>query len=103
MGSRADSLPAEPAACGKRAIYPIPPLAATHGVKEVGVVLCTTELIDEKFGRFQFVHGIKQFAQHPYLLQDFLLDQQFLSARAGAVDVDRGIDPFLGHAAVEMD
>src|SRR5258706_309005 len=33
-------------------------LPTTHGVEEVRIVLCTTELIDEKFGRLQFVHGV---------------------------------------------
>ena len=61
------------------------------------------DLVEQEFHRLELVHRVEQLPQHPDLLQDVGLEQQLLAARAGAVDVDRRVDPLLGHAAVEVD
>src|SRR5476651_2815255 len=65
--------------------------AAAHQVKEFSVVLGLTNLVEQEFHRFDFVHVVNELAQHPNLLQQVRLDQQFFATRAGLVQVDRRI------------
>ena len=76
---------------------------AAHRVEELVVRFGRADLVEQELHRLEVVHRVEEFAQHPDLLQDFGLDQQFLAAGAGAVDVDRREDPLLVHAPVEMD
>src|SRR5712671_7302854 len=76
--------------------------SAPHRFEELGVGLGGAQLVDQELRRLELVHREEQLPQHPHLLQDRLVDQQLLAARAGAVDVDRGIDALLMHAAVEV-
>src|SRR5947208_389944 len=73
-----------------------------HRVEELGVGLGGLELVDEEFRRLQLVHREQQLSEHPHLLQDRLLDQQFLAPGARPVHIDGGIDALLVHAAVEV-
>src|SRR6266513_961783 len=59
-----------------------------HRVEELGVGLGGFELVDEELCGLQLVHREQQLSQHPHLLQDRLLDQQFLAPRAGPGHVD---------------
>lgn len=59
--------------------------AATHHVEELGVVLRLADLVEQEFHCFDFVHVVDELAQHPDLLQDLRLDEQFFATRAGLV------------------
>src|SRR5258708_2317492 len=74
-----------------------------HGIEEFVVVLCGTKLVEQEFGRLEIVHAEQELPQDPYLGKDLRSDQEFLAAGAGAVHAERGIEAFLGHAAVEVD
>ena len=56
--------------------------SATHRVEELAIVLGRLDLVEQEFHRFEIVHVVEQFAQHPHLLQDVGLEQQFFAARA---------------------
>jgi len=75
---------------------------AFHRSEELVVGLGILHLAEQEFHRGQFVHWMQQLAQDPDLLQEVQFDQQFLAARAGAVDVDRGVDAFFGDAAIQV-
>src|SRR6202012_5053053 len=74
----------------------------THHVEELGVALRLTDLVEQEFHRLDFVHVVNELAQHPDLLQDFGLDQQFFTARAGLVQVDRRIDALFSKTALQV-
>src|SRR5512139_1734260 len=78
---------------------PITLLSPAHRIEEVSVILGRLDFVEQKLHRLQIVHWVEQFAQHPDFLQHALLDEQFLAPCAGAIDVDGGIEPLLGHAA----
>src|SRR6476620_9178660 len=75
-------------------------LALLHGVEELVVVLGGTKLVQQEFGGFQLVHAEQQLSENPYLGKDVGGDQEFLATCSGAIYVQRGIEPFLGHAAI---
>src|SRR5258708_14304207 len=60
-------------------------LPAPHGVKKVPVVLGGADLVDQEFRRFEVVHRVEEFPQHPHFLQDLLLDQELFAAGGRAV------------------
>src|SRR5258706_4176128 len=77
--------------------------ASAHGVEKVAVVLGDANLVDQELGGLEIVHRVQQLAQYPHLLKYLRLDEQFLAARAGTIDVDRGENALLVHSAVEVD
>src|SRR5258706_16215272 len=74
-----------------------------HRVEELVVVLGGTKLVQQEFGGLELIHAEQEFAQDPHLGQDLRRDQQLLAASPGAVHIERRVQPFLGHAAVEVD
>src|SRR5664279_4048841 len=48
-----------------------------HRVEEIRVVLGLLDLVQQEFHRLELVHRIEELAQHPHLLQDLRLQQQF--------------------------
>src|SRR5689334_23437128 len=76
--------------------------APTHHVEELGVALRLADLVEQEFHRLDFVHVVNELAQHPDLLQDLGLDQQFFAARAGLVEVDRRINALFGETALQV-
>src|SRR5688572_7396794 len=62
-------------------------LSALHRIEEIAVRLRVLHLVDEEFDRGQLVHRMQELAQDPDLLQLVLARDQFLTTRAGAIDV----------------
>ena len=78
-------------------------LLLVHGIEELVVVLGLAHLVQEEFHRIDGAHRVEDTAQDPHLLQRVLVDQQFLLAGAGFLDVDGREDAFVGDLAFHDD
>ena len=78
------------------------PNSPLHRRKELIIRFGALHLVQHEFHRGDFVHAVQEFAQDPDFLQQVRFDQQVFATGAGLVDVDRGVDAFLGDVAVEV-
>jgi hypothetical protein len=76
---------------------------ATHHVEELDIRLRRFHVLEHHLHRADLVHVVYGLPENPGLFQDVRGQQQFLAARAAAVELDRREDALLVQAAVQVD
>src|SRR5205085_3932445 len=76
---------------------------ALHRGQEFGVRLGLAEAFEDDFHLLDGRERVQDAAHDPDAREVFFADQEFLFARAGALDVNRGEEAFINEPAVEMD
>jgi hypothetical protein len=80
-----------------------PPLLLIHGIEKITITLGGMHLLEKKLHAFPRIHGLKDFSQKPDSIQVVGIEKELFLARSRPLNVDRGEDPPVNEASIEMD
>ena len=77
--------------------------SSAHAIQKFNVCFGFFELVQNKLGRFDFIHFMGEFAENPDFLHGGWIQKKLFATRAASIDIHCGVDAPLHKFSFKVD